>query len=557
MDAGELENALEERSKNRWWLCTLFVLASSPGIFNSMHITSYVFISGNPKFWCDIPELRKANWTDEEIRNISAINPQAEENCFMYKWNYKYFEQIGFNESVNYVQNNKKPTEVKCTKYLYEEDFPTIVDEWDLVCEYGTLKSVAQVAVALGKFFGAFFFGMFADKFGRKKCFVFSCFLYIVSGPIAGFAHDYYLFLVMRLLIGIAGSGVYESGYTILTELTVKNHRTRLGCLYNISYSVGLMILPLLAYYSNNWRELQYYLSFPAVILLVHCWLIPESPRWLITQGKFEKARNLIYGEKKVEIKLDTVHEAPQQAATDTTATRRNTNSQFNEVHHPWYKRLFSAAQRLLKIFASSELRKRIIICYFLWFVASMCYFVIALNAHNFTANKYWYVALNGLSEAPGYVLPLLVLAFVGRKLTGTVLFIIAGVALLLILLLNNSVAIMVVALIGRFCMSAVFAVIILHTSELFPTSNRNSAIGTSLTMAQLGAIVAPFIVDSLGDIHWSIPSTLCGVTSISAGLLILLLPETRNKPLMDNLQEIHSIKSKEKVSCYNCFSFS
>lgn len=73
MDAGELENALEERSKNRWWLCTLFVLASSPGIFNSMHITSYVFISGNPKFWCDIPELRKANWTDEEIRNISAI----------------------------------------------------------------------------------------------------------------------------------------------------------------------------------------------------------------------------------------------------------------------------------------------------------------------------------------------------------------------------------------------------------------------------------------------------------------------------------------------------
>lgn len=47
----------------------------------------------------------------------------------MYKWNYKYFEQIGFNESVNYVQNNKKPTEVKCTKYLYEEDFPTIVDE--------------------------------------------------------------------------------------------------------------------------------------------------------------------------------------------------------------------------------------------------------------------------------------------------------------------------------------------------------------------------------------------------------------------------------------------
>uniref|UniRef100_A0A069DVC7 Putative organic cation transporter n=1 Tax=Panstrongylus megistus TaxID=65343 RepID=A0A069DVC7_9HEMI len=551
MDTGELEKALEERSKNRWWLFTLFVLASSPGILNSMHITSYVFLSDNPKFWCDIPELRKANWTDEEIRNISAINPQDEENCFMYNWNYKYFEQIGFKEALSYVQNNKKPTEIKCKSYRYIEDYPTIVDEWDLVCEYTTLKSIAQVAVALGKFLGAFVFGMFADKFGRKKCFVFSCFLYIFSGPIAGFAPDYYLFLIMRLLIGIAGSGVYESGYTILTELTVKDHRTRLGCLYNISYSIGLMILPLLAYYSNNWRQLQYYLSFPAIILLIHCWFLPESPRWLITQGKIEEAKNLIYGKSRSDIKLGRTNEVPQQAATE-----ENLNNEVKDVCHPWYKRLFSAAQRLLKIFSTSELRKRIIICYFGWFVASMCYFVIALNAHNFTANKYWYVALNGLSEAPGYVLPLIVLAFVGRKLTGTSLFIIAGVALLVILLIKNPVAIMVVALIGRFCMSAVFAVIILHTSELFPTSNRNSAIGTSLTMAQLGAIVAPFIVDTLGDIAWYIPSTLCGVVSVLAGISILLLPETRNKPLMDTLQEVHSIESKEKVSCANCFTF-
>uniref|UniRef100_A0A023F789 Putative synaptic vesicle transporter svop n=2 Tax=Triatoma infestans TaxID=30076 RepID=A0A023F789_TRIIF len=552
MDTGELENALEKRSKNRWWLCTVFILASSPGIFNSMHITSYVFLSGNPKFWCDIPELRKANWTDEEIRNISAIDPQGEENCLMYNWNYKYFEQIGFKEAFNYVQNNKKPTEIKCTSYRYEEDYPTIVDEWDLVCEYTPLKSVAQVAVALGKFLGAFVFGMFADRFGRKKCFVSSCILYIFSGPIAGFAPTYYLFLIMRLLIGIAGSGVYESGYTIITELTVKGHRTRLGCLYNISYSIGLMILPILAYYSNNWRQLQYYLSFPAIILLIHCWFLPESPRWLITQGRIEEAKKIIYGKSRNDINLGQTNEVPGHAATEG-----NQNNEVNGVSHPWYKRLFSAAQRLLKIYATSELRKRIIICYFGWFVASMCYFVIALNAHNFTANKYWYVALNGLSEAPGYFLPLFVLAFVGRKVTGISLFIIAGVALLIILFIKNTTAIMVVALIGRFCMSAVFAVIILHTSELFPTSNRNSAIGTSLTMAQLGAIVAPFIVDSLGDIAWYIPSTLCGAISILAGLLIFLLPETRNKPLMDTLQDVHAIKSKEKVSWANCFRFS
>lgn len=57
---------------------------------------------------------------------------------------------------------------------------------------------------------------------------------------------------------------------------------------------------------------------------------------------------------------------------------------------------------------------------------------------------------------------------------------------------------VIILALLGRFCISAVFAVIILQTSELFPTVNRNSAIGTSLTICQLGAIAAPYIVDGL-----------------------------------------------------------
>ena len=57
---------------------------------------------------------------------------------------------------------------------------------------------------------------------------------------------------------------------------------------------------------------------------------------------------------------------------------------------------------------------------------------------------------------------------------------------------------ILCVALLGRFCISAVFAVIILHTSELFPTTNRNSAIGTSLAMSQFGTVAAPYIVDIL-----------------------------------------------------------
>lgn len=85
------------------------------------------------------------------------------------------------------------------------------------------------------------------------------------------------------------------------------------------------------------------------------------------------------------------------------------------------------------------------------------------------------------------------------------------------------------VAMFGRTCISAVFAVVILHTAELFPTNLRSSAIGTSSTMAHIGSISAPYIADILGSLAWFIPTTICGITAILAGLLVLALPETKN----------------------------
>lgn len=67
-----------------------------------------------------------------------------------------------------------------------------------------------------------------------------------------------------------------------------------------------------------------------------------------------------------------------------------------------------------------------------------------------------------------------------------------------LIFFLDYAYTLMVISLIGRLFMSAVFAVVILHTLELFPTSNRSTAQGLSSTMANVGSISAPYIVDLL-----------------------------------------------------------
>ncbi len=50
-------------------------------------------------------------------------------------------------------------------------------------------------------------------------------------------------------------------------------------------------------------------------------------------------------------------------------------------------------------------------------------------------------------------------------------------------------------ALVGKLCLAASFAVIYIHSGEIFPTTIRNSAMGLVSVAARCGGIVAPFIV--------------------------------------------------------------
>jgi hypothetical protein len=89
-----------------------------------------------------------------------------------------------------------------------------------------------------------------------------------------------------------------------------------------------------------------------------------------------------------------------------------------------------------------------------------------------------------------------------------------------------------------KFCASASYAIIYLYSSELFPTSIRNSCMGSCSMMARIGAITAPFIIglaDSLSSP--SLPFLVFGVSGILGSLTALILPETLNRELP---QKIH-----------------
>ena len=93
-------------------------------------------------------------------------------------------------------------------------------------------------------------------------------------------------------------------------------------------------------------------------------------------------------------------------------------------------------------------------------------------------------------------------------------------------------------ALAGKLCLAASFAVIYIHSGEIFPTTIRNSAMGLVSVSARLGGILAPFIV-TLGSLSPNLQFTVFGLMSLTAGLLNLKLPETRGARLPESVAEL------------------
>lgn len=137
-------------------------------------------------------------------------------------------------------------------------------------------------------------------------------------------------------------------------------------------------------------------------------------------------------------------------------------------------------------------------------------------------------------------------------------------------------IVILIMALLGRFFATSAYVIFALFTSELFPTVIRNTAIGASLTMSHVGTFISPYIVDILvryysigqwfsifyelhknvffwifqqGAYRWYIPSTIFGLFSIMSIFFVCFLPETKNKPSYNNIEEMVSSNESRLTS--------
>jgi MFS transporter, SHS family, lactate transporter len=166
----------------------------------------------------------------------------------------------------------------------------------DIAKEFGV--DVPQVAYALFltlamRFVGAFIFGRIGDKWGRKPALMLDIVLYSVLGALAAFSPNLTIFLLLRMLFGIAMGGEWGLGSSLVMESIPPQARGYVSGILQCGYPTGFLLASI-AYgvlydrmigdVTIGWRAMFLLSLLPALVVIFIRSHVPESPAFVEAQ---------------------------------------------------------------------------------------------------------------------------------------------------------------------------------------------------------------------------------------------------------------------------------
>lgn len=154
--------------------------------------------------------------------------------------------------------------------------------DWGLsATQLGTIGSVNSIGMAVG----AFVFGLYADKKGRKAAFLFTLLMFSIASGLSAFAWGLYSLLVLRFFIGMGLGGELPVASTLVSESVAPNVRGRVVVLLESFWAVGWILAALIAYFliplpSVGWRGAMILCAMPAFYALYLRFNLPDSPTY-------------------------------------------------------------------------------------------------------------------------------------------------------------------------------------------------------------------------------------------------------------------------------------
>lgn len=336
---------------------------------------------------------------------------------------------------------------------------------------FATTAQIATVgsATLFGLFVGTVGQGEFTDRLGRKTVYQFNLLLYGVATIAAAFSPNWIWLATLRFIAGIGLGAEQPLCFAYAGEYAPKRVRGRI--IAGIQLIGGACVWPLSTLFalafrdSLGWRGIWIVIGICALVIFVLRFSLPESPRWLATHGKGNRALELL---SRMGI------DGPKGAlATDAAS-----DSKSDPIAVVW-----------------RDYRPRVIagmICF-------VAFFGVALGLGTWLPNM---LADRGLTVTKSLTYTFgMQLAFpcaslfmmfalerFGRKTTSVTAFLLAGLAAIFFANAASDMMVLVIGFIMIFFIQLAGNSMQIFASEVFPTNARASGFGITQGTGRLGA---------------------------------------------------------------------
>lgn len=321
-------------------------------------------------------------------------------------------------------------------------------EDWNLTtAQMGWIGSVNSIGMAVG----AFVFGIYADRVGRKKIFIITLLLFSLASGVSALTTTLAAFMILRFFVGMGLGGELPVASTLVSESVPARERGRVVVLLESFWAAGWLIAALISYFiipSYGWRIALLLTALPALYALYLRINLPDSPQ-------FSAKKDVL----------------------------RSISTNIKDV---W----------------SKKYRKPTFMLWIVWFTVVFSYYGMFLWLPSVMVLKgftmiqsFGYVLIMTLAQLPGYFSAAWLIEKIGRKFVlVTYLFGTAASALIF----GNAETVGMLLAAGAFLSFfnlGAWGALYAYSPEQYPTVIRGTGTGMAASFGRVGGILGPLLV--------------------------------------------------------------
>lgn len=323
--------------------------------------------------------------------------------------------------------------------------------DWNLTTDQmGWIGSVNSIGMAVG----AFVFGIYADRVGRKKIFIITLLLFSLASGLSALTTTLAAFMILRFFIGMGLGGELPVASTLVSESVPAKERGRVVVLLESFWAAGWLVAAIISYFiipSFGWRVALLLTALPALYALYLRINLPDSPQ-------FSAKKNVL----------------------------RSVSTNIKDV---W----------------SKKYRRPTLMLWIVWFTVVFSYYGMFLWLPSVMVLKgftliqsFQYVLIMTLAQLPGYFSAAWLIERVGRKFV-LVSYLIGTAASALAFGNADTIALLIVAgaFLSFFNLGA-WGALYAYSPEQYPTVIRGTGTGMAASFGRVGGVLGPLLVGSM-----------------------------------------------------------